>query len=57
MFIKLKRAIKIQYFRYSFEENKYNISKTWNILKQVIEKLNNKSQTFLVNHIPVTAKV
>ena len=57
---KLKRAMKIKYFRNSLEENKHNIKKTWSILKQAIGKLNNKSSfphTFLVNDIPITDKL
>ena len=51
--------MKIKYFRNSLEENKYDIKKTWTILKQAIGKLNIKSsipQTFLANDIPVTDK-
>ena len=36
MFNKLKRAMKTKYFRNSLEANKYNIKKTWTILKQAI---------------------
>ena len=57
MFNKLKRAMKIKYFRNSLEENKHNLKKTQSILKQAIGKLNNKSSfphTCLVNDVPVT---
>jgi len=60
MFNKLKRAMKIKYFRDSLEENKNNIKKTWVILKQAIGKINNKSSlplSFLINDIPVTDKL
>jgi hypothetical protein len=56
LFNKLKRAMKITYFETAIEENKFNIKKTWTILRQVIGKLNDKSNypsTFLINDTPI----
>ena len=60
IFNKLKRAMKITYFKISLEENKFNVKKTWAILRQAIGKLNDKSNypnTFMINDIPVTDKL
>ena len=43
IFNTLKRAMKIQYYRTSLEENKHNIKKTWTILRQAIGKMSNKA--------------
>ncbi len=48
--------MKITYFETAIEENKFNIKKTWTILRQVIGKLNDKSNypsTFLINDTPI----
>ena len=40
---KLKRTIKIDYYKNTIKENKFNMKKTWTILKHAIDKSNDKS--------------
>ena len=46
---KVIRAAKKLYFKQSFEQNKNNLRKTWNILREAIRKKNDK--TSLINEI------
>ena len=56
MYNTLKRKMKIIYYK---DENKFNIKKTWSILKQAIGKLNDKSSypnSFIINNVSITDK-
>ena len=56
-FNKLKRILKISYYKDSLESNKFDMKKTWNILKQAIGKSNDKSNfphSFKINDESVT---
>ena len=51
---KLKKKLKTKYFHDKIENNKFNIKNTWNILKSIIGKENDKSnlpQSFTINNI------
>ena len=59
MYNKLKRKMKISYFKQILDENKFNIKNTWSILKQAIGKTNDKSgfpNSFNINNKLVTDK-
>jgi len=59
MYNKLKRKMKISYYKNILDENKCNIKKTWSILKQAIGKTNDKSgypNSFTINNSTVTDK-
>jgi len=52
VFNKLKRILKISYYKDKLESNKFNMKNTWNILKQAMGKSNDKSnfpQSFKIN--------
>ena len=52
-FNKIKRKMKIDYFHNILETNKHNMKKTWQTLKNVIGKMNDKTnfpQSFLINN-------
>ena len=56
MYNTLKRKMKIIYYK---DENKFNIKKTWSILKQAIGKLNDKSSypnSFTINNLSISDK-
>jgi hypothetical protein len=56
-FNQIKRSMKIQYYNTLLEENKYNIKKSWSILKVAIGKRNDKSslpEEFKINNNSVT---
>ena len=58
-FSRLKRLAKIKYYNTILEDNKFNIKKTWLILKEAIGKKNDKTslpQEFLINNIPTSDK-
>ena len=58
-FNKLKRLMKIKYYYTVLEENKFNIKKSWSILKLAIGKRNDKSSLpheFQLNNRPVSDK-
>ena len=53
----IKRSMKVQYYNTMLKENKYNITKSWSILKVAIGKRNDKSSLpheFIINNNPVT---
>ena len=53
----IKRSMKVQYYNTMLKENKYNIKKSWSILKVAIGKRNDKSSLpheFIINNNPVT---
>ena len=59
---KLKRNMKINYFKRQLEANKHNIKNTWQILRSAINKTNDKSnlpQTFNIdgNNVTNTFKI
>ena len=59
MYNKLKRKMKMIYFKTILEENKYNSKRCWSILKQAIGKTNDKSTyppMFNINEIPISDK-
>ena len=59
LYNKLKRKIKILYFRDALEENKNNSKHCWKILKQAIGKINDKSsypQTFSIHNSLISDK-
>jgi hypothetical protein len=54
---KVKKQMKKNYLQYSLEVNKHNMKNTWDILRKVIGKQNNKSnfpQTFLIDNKTVS---
>ena len=60
LFNKLKRIMKITYFKTAIEENELNTKKTWTILRQAIGKLNDKSNypnSFTINNTQITDKL
>jgi hypothetical protein len=57
---KLKRSMKVNYYNSIIPENKFNMKKTWKILKDAIGKHNNKSgfpQEFTINNAQVSDKL
>ena len=55
----LKRKILIIYYKNTLVQNKFNIKKSWSILKQAIGKLNDKSSypnSFTINNLSITDK-
>ena len=54
---RIRRTLKINYYKQMLDENKYNSKKTWSILKQAIGKSNDKSsfpQSFKIDNINIT---
>jgi hypothetical protein len=57
MFTKIKRKMKILYYKKILEENKNNSKKCWSVLHQALGKLNSKSsfpKTFLINNSQIS---
>jgi len=55
----LKSIIKIEYYRNMLNENKFNIKKSWTILKQAIDQSNDKSNfshSVCINSLNITEK-
>jgi hypothetical protein len=56
----LKSIIKIEYYRNMLNENKFNIKKSWTILKQAIDQSNDKSNfshSVCINSLNITEKL
>jgi hypothetical protein len=56
---KLKRTVKIDYYKNMLNENKFNMKKTWTILKHAIGKSNDKSNfphSFCINNLNITER-
>jgi len=56
LYKRIQRRTKATYYENILQENKHNIKKTWNILKRLIGKTNDKSglpNTFQVNNTPI----
>ena len=59
VFYQLKCDMKIQYYKSMLSENKYDMKKTWSILKQAIGKQNDKTSlplSFSINGQTITNK-
>ena len=57
LFNKIKRSAKIKYYNDTLDKNKFNMKKTWSILREVIGKKNDKSsfpQEFKIDNEIVT---
>ena len=56
---KLKRKMKILYYKTVLDENRSDIKKTWSILKRALGKVSDKScypNAFIINNMPVIDK-
>ena len=59
MYNKIKKSMKKNYYHKLIDDNKHNIKETWNILKSVLTKKNDKSsfpQQFNINNINISDK-
>jgi len=57
LFNKLKRKVKISYYRTAIEDNRHNMKQMWKILNQAVNKKHNKAnfpKSFNINNTPIT---